>query len=135
MAPLLFNFFFAAVIHAMIRLSEGPDILRDLVHLEEDRVKVDSLAGVQRTVWGVLYAGDACIVSKSIEGLAKMITVIVTVFKAAALTVSETKTENMLLRTQNQAPHTSPPVIEAAGQSYRQNMRFFAHWQACRRKR
>ena len=35
---------------------------------------------------------------KSAEGLAKMMTVIVTVFEAAGLTVSE-KTEAMLLRT------------------------------------
>ena len=37
----------------------------------------------------MLYADVAGIVSKSAEGLAKMMTVIVTVFEAAGLTVSE----------------------------------------------
>ena len=66
----------------------------------------------------MLYTGDAGIASKSAEGLAKMI-VIVTVVEAADLTVSE-KTETMLLRTPDQAPCTSPLVIKAAGQRYRQ---------------
>ena len=57
---------------------------------------------------------------KSAEGLAEMMTVIVTVFKAEGPTVSEKKTDSMLLRTPNQAPCTSPLVIEAAGQRYRQ---------------
>ena len=61
---------------------------------------------------------------KSAEGLAKMMTVIVTVFEPAGLTVSEKKTETMLLRTPDQAPCTSPLVIEAAGQSYRQTTQF-----------
>ena len=65
----------------------------------------------------MLYADDAGIVSKSADGLAKMMTVIVTVFEAAGLTVSE-KTETMLLRTTDQAPCTSSPVVEAAGQRY-----------------
>ena len=47
----------------------------------------------------MLYADDAGIVSKSAEGPAKMMTVIVTVFEAAGLTVSDQKTETMLLRT------------------------------------
>ena len=64
----------------------------------------------------MLYADDPGIVSKSAEGLAKMMTVIVTVFEAAGLTVSENKTETMLLRTPNQASRTSPLVVEAAGQ-------------------
>ena len=62
--------------------------------------------------------------SKSAEGLAKMMTVIVTVFKEADLTVSEKKTETMLLRTTDQAPRTSPLAIEAAGQRYRQATHF-----------
>ena len=50
-------------------------------------------------------------------------TVIVTVFDAAGLTVSE-KTETMLLRTPDQAPCTSTLVIEAAGQRYRHTTQF-----------
>ena len=129
LSPLLFNVFFAAVIHAvLIRFSEDPDILRDLVHLEEDLgadgVREDPLARVRRAIWGMLYADDAGVVSKSAEGLAKMMTVIVTVFEAAGLTVSEKKTETMLLRTPNQALRTSPLVIEAAGQRYKQTTQF-----------
>ena len=44
-------------------------------------------------IWGMLYADDA---SMSVT-LAKMMAVIVTVFEAAGLTVSEKKTETMLL--------------------------------------
>ena len=37
LSPLLFNIFFAAVIHAvLVRFREDPEILRDLVHLKED---------------------------------------------------------------------------------------------------
>ena len=130
LSPLLFNIFFAAVTHAVvIRFSEDPDIVRDLVHLQEDLeenaagVSSDPLACVRREIWGMLYADDLGIVSKSAEGLAKMMTVIVTVFEAAGLTASE-KTETMLLRTLGQAPCTSPLVVETAGQRYRQTTQF-----------
>ena len=46
------------------------------------------------------------------------------VFFAPALTVSEKKTEAMLLGTPNQAIRTSPLVVEAVGQRYMQTMRF-----------
>ena len=36
LSPLLFGIFFAATIHVLVRFNEDPDILRDLVHLEED---------------------------------------------------------------------------------------------------
>ena len=81
----------------VVRFSEDPDIVRDLVHLEEDLeenaagVSSDPLACVRRAVSGMLYADDAGIVSKSAEDLTKMMTVIVTVFEAAGLTVSEKK--------------------------------------------
>ena len=98
--------------------------MRGLVHLEEDvvedGVKVDPLTCVRRTVWGMLFADDGDIVSKSAKGLAKMMTVVVTVFESAGLTVSEKKTETIQLRAQNQASQTSPRVIEAAGQMYKQ---------------
>ena len=72
----------------------------------------------------MLYADDAGIVSKSGEGFAKMLTVIVTVFEVAGLTVSTTKTETMLLRTPNQEIRTSPLVVKSAGQRYMQTMQF-----------
>ena len=49
--------------------------MRDLVHLEEDLeenaagVSSDPLACARRAAWGMLYADDAGIVSKSAEGL------------------------------------------------------------------
>ena len=52
------------------------------------------------------------------KALRKMMTAIVTVFEAAGLTVSENKTETMLLRTLNQMLEISPLVVEAAGQRY-----------------
>ena len=80
-------------------------------------VNADPLTRVRRAVWGMLYADDGGIASKSTEGLAKMRTVIVTVFEAAALTVSEKKTETMLPRTPDQAPgpHRSPSRQQARG--------------------
>ena len=72
----------------------------------------------------MLYADDAGIVSESAGGLAKIVTVIVTVFEAAGLTLSEKKTETMLLRRANQAFRTSPLVVEAAGKRCVQTMQF-----------
>ena len=47
---------------------------------------------VRRAVWDMLYADDACIVSRSPQGLAKMMKVINEVCRAFALTVSAKKT-------------------------------------------
>ena len=135
-SPLLFNIFAAAVTHAVVvRFSEDPDIVRDLVHLEEDLeenaagVSSNPLACVRRAVWGMLYADDAGIVSKSAEGLTlgclEIMTVIVTVFEAAGLTASEKNTETMLLRTPDQTRCTSPLVVEAAGQKFCRIMKIF----------
>ena len=73
---------------------------------------------VRRAVWGMLYADDACIVSRSPQGLAKMMEVIVEVCRAFALTVSEKKTEIMCMP----SPRTPRTIvrIEAAGQIYKQ---------------
>ena len=64
------NIFFAVVTHAVVvRFSEDPDIVWDLVHLEEDLeenaagVSSEPLACVRRAVWGMLYADDAEIMS------------------------------------------------------------------------
>ena len=119
------------------RFCEDPAILRNLVHLEQDPGeaggKVDSLTCVRRVVWGMLRADDAGIVSKSAEGVAKMMAVIVTVFVAAGLTVSGKKTEAMLLRTPNQAPQTSPLAIESAGPRYVSDDAVFVRGRSCRK--
>ena len=53
---------------------------------------------VRRAVWGMLYADDACIGSRSPQGLAKTMEVIVEVCRAfALLTVSAKKTETMCM--------------------------------------
>ena len=102
LSPLLFNTIFAAVIHVvLVRFSEDKEVVRDLVYLEEGVLVGNEvpMACMLTYVWGMLYADDAGIVSRSAEGLAKIMTVIATVFEAAGLTVSESKTETMLLRT------------------------------------
>ena len=78
---------------------------------------------------GVLYADDAGIVSRSQEGLTRMMTLIVEVFGAFDLTVSEKKAETLLVRAPEKQPKKggSPPlplVIEAAGQKYAQTAQF-----------
>ena len=96
LAPLLFNIFFAAMLFvALQRFSEDADILADLVHLKEQPGTVGpetALECVRRAVWGMLYADDACIVSRSLRGLELMMAVIVKVCGAFVLTVSEKKT-------------------------------------------
>ena len=69
-----------------------------------------------------LYADDACIVSRSPQGLAKVMDVIVEVCRAFALTVSAKKTETMCM-----SPPRTPRTmvrIEAAGQIYKQVQSF-----------
>ena len=46
--------------------------------------------------------------------------VIVAVFEAARLTVSEEKTDTMLLQTRDLASRAPPSTIEVAGQKYKQ---------------
>ena len=82
-----------------------------------------SLDYVRRAVWGMLYADDACcIVSRSPQGLAKMVEVIVEVCRAFSLTVSGKKTETMCMP----PPRTSRTMVqvEAAGQIYKQVQSF-----------
>lgn len=79
---------------------------------------------VQMAAWGILHTGDAGTVSKSAQGLATMMTIIVDVLEPVGLTMSEKKAEVMLLRTPNHSPRTLPLPMEAAGQRCRQAMPF-----------
>ncbi|CAB1102654.1 unnamed protein product [Ectocarpus sp. CCAP 1310/34] len=133
LSPLLFSIFFAAVIEVVtIRFSEDDIILENLVYLEEETGAGAStpLDRVRRAVWGMLYADDAGVVLRSAEGLARMMTVIVEVFGKFGLTVSETKTETLLMRAKEKHTTTPPPppppplIIEAAGQRYAQTPDF-----------
>ena len=77
---------------------------------------------VRRAVWGMLYADDACIVSRSPQGLAEMMEVIVRVCGAFALTVSVNKIEIM-----HMPPLLTPRTmvrVEAVRQIYKQVQSF-----------
>ena len=132
LSSLLFNIFFAAAIEAvLVRFSEDETILKMLVYLEEEAgVGAGTrLERVRRAVWGILYADDAGVVSRSQEGLTRMMTIIVEVLGALGLTVSENKTEILLMRAPEKQPKKgeSPPpplVIETAGQKYAQTAQF-----------
>ena len=107
LSPLLFNIFFAAVMEVVLqRFSEDDTILEDLVFLDEGRgVGPDEtlLDQVWRVLWGMLYIDDAGIASRSSARLARIMTVIVEVFGAFGLTVSEKKTETLLMRAPEKA--------------------------------
>ena len=123
---LLFNIFFAAVLTVVVqRFSEDPAILAGLVHLKEPPTSMGpepAMDYVRRAVWSMLHADDACIVSRSPQGLAKMMEVIVEVCQAFALIVSAKKTEPMCMP----PPRTSRTMVqvEAAGQTYKQVQSF-----------
>ena len=126
LSPLLFNIFFTAVLNVVLqRFSEEPAILAELVHLKEPSTSMGpepAMDYVRRAVWGMLYADDACIVSRSPQGLAKMMEVIVEICRAFALTLSAKKTETMCM-----PPPRTPRTmvrIEAAGQIYKQVQSF-----------
>ena len=68
LSPLLFNIFFAAATEVvLVRFSEDDTILKDLVYLEEEAgVGAGTpLERARRAVWGMPYADDAGVVSRS----------------------------------------------------------------------
>ena len=71
------------------------------------------------SLWGMIYADDAAVVSQSPEQLRKIMVVIVTVCEALGLTVSEVKTEIMCLRTRG-IPDVATTFSVEAGQVYKQ---------------
>ena len=73
-------------------------------------------------LWGMLYADDAGIVSRSSEELERMMTVIVAACLSFGLTVSEAKTEIMCLQTKGGGKMSF--TINAAGQVYKQTIEF-----------
>ena len=68
LCPPLFDVFFAAMLFVVLeRFSKVAGILADLIHLQEQPSKVGpetTLECVRRAIWGMLYADDACIVSR-----------------------------------------------------------------------
>ena len=75
-------------------------------------------------LWGMLYANDAGVASRSPEQLRKTMGVIVVVCAAFSLTVSEAKTEIMCLRAKGMPDPTVTFSVEAAGQVYNQTNEF-----------
>ena len=137
LAPLLFNMFFTAVPHVAEKLFLADAAITDnMVQLQRKEKgekkgtsstgEVDGRKGkegeeVQR-LWGMLYADDAGIVSQSLEGLERMMTVIVTACSSFGPTVSEAKTEIMCLQTKGGGNVSF--TINAAGQVYKQTIEF-----------
>ena len=137
LAPLLFNMFFTAVLRvAEKRILADAAITDNMVQLqrkEKDEKKGTSRTGkvdgrrgkeggkVQR-VWGMLYADDAGIVSRSSERLERMTTVIVTACSSFGLTVSEANTEIVCLQTKGGGKVSF--TINAAGQVHKQTIEF-----------
>ena len=83
LAPILFNIFFTAVLNtAEERLRSDPQVEADLVSTRSTRLAVRDGEETTRTssIWSMLYADDAVVVSKSPARLAKMMTAVVEVF-------------------------------------------------------
>ena len=87
----------------------------------------ESTAGesaLETPLWGMLYAGDAGVFSRSPKQLRKIMGVIVVVCAAIGLTVSEAKTEIMCLRAKGMPESTATFIVKAAGQVYNQTNEF-----------
>ena len=100
--PLLFNIFLAAVLNVIPqRFNEDSAILTELVHLKKLLTSMGPetvMEYVRRAVWGMLHANGAQqIVLRSPQGLAKMMGVIVEVYRAFVSTVSPNKIETMCM--------------------------------------
>ena len=91
LSPLLFNIFFAAVRTVVLqRNSEDTAILAELMHPKEPPTSTGpklAMDYVRHAVWGMLYVDDACIVSRSPQGLTRSIKIIVEVCQAFSLTL------------------------------------------------
>ena len=122
LSPLLFNIFAAVLNVVLLRFSEDPAILDELMHTKEpSTLMVPELAmdDIRRVVRSLLYAGDAYIVSWSPQGLAKMMGVVVEACRAFALTVSSSNKTDIMWRPPPRTPRTMVQV-EAATQIYKQ---------------
>ena len=122
LAPLLFNIFSAVINLASTHFKADKGIMDALVHLRKKRGaggrgKATVGESVLATpLWGMLYADDAGVVSQSLEQLRKMMGVVVVVYAAFGLTVSEAKTEIMYLCAKGMPESTATFSVEAAGQ-------------------
>ena len=137
LAPLLFNIFFTAVLRVAEKRIIGDAVIMEcMVQLQrvkqkggkrEGRARAGRVDGQRnqeaaQTWWEKLYADDVGVVSRSPDGLGRMMTVIVTACAVFGLTVSEAKTEIMCLQT-NGGGHV-PFTVTASGQVYKQTVEF-----------
>ena len=118
LSPLLFNIVFAAAVEAIVaRFSEDKVILEDLMYLQEETAATAEktpVERVRRAIWGMLCADDAGVVSRSAEGLVRMMTVVVEVFAESGLMVSGKKTKTLVMklpskRAKEGEPQPPPP--------------------------
>ena len=115
---------------ASTRYKAGKGIMDTFVDLRKKRGaggRGEATAGesvLATPLWGMLYADDAGVVSQSPEQLRKMMGVIVVVYAAFGLTVSEAETEIMFLRAKGMPESTATCNVEAAGQVYNQTHEF-----------
>ena len=72
------------------------------------------LESVRRAVWAMFYADDAGVTSRTPEGLARMMAVIVTTCQEFGLMVSESKTETMRLWSAPSSTETTLDIKAAA---------------------
>ena len=137
LAPLLFNMFITAILRVaekgFLANAAITDNMVQLKQKERDEKKgtsrtgkVDGRRGKEgegvQILWGMLYADDAGIVSRSSEGLERMMTVIVTARSSFGLTVSKAKTKIMCLGTKSGGKMSF--TINTAGWVYKPTIQF-----------
>ena len=137
LAPLLFDMFFTVVLRVAEKHFFADAVITDnMVQLQRNEKgeqkstsrtrKVDGRRGKEGEevlrLWGMLYADNADIVSRSSERLERMMTVIVTACSSFGLTVSEAKTEIICLQTKGGGKVSF--TINAASQVYKQTIEF-----------
>ena len=134
LAPLLFDMFFTAVLRVAVDwFSASADVVKNMVYTKErdkkgggggrgrpekGRDKPQATVAEPQPIWGMLFADDAAIVSRSRNSLTKVMADIIAVCGSFGLTVSEAKTESMCQMTKRVDRVTF--VTEAAGQVYKQ---------------
>ena len=129
LSPLLTNNLFAVVLTAVLqRFSEDMVILGELAPLKEPPTSIGPEPAMNY-VRGMLYANDACILSRSSQGLAKMMKVIVEVCRAFFFTMSATTAETIRMSPLHK-PRTMVQV-EATGPIYK-HVQYFTYLEGAR---
>ena len=118
LAPLLFNLFFAAMLMVAVDEFSGDEqVMTDMVKIRskvtEGKGKNAKVVEAVKSLWGMLYADDAGIVSRSPGSLEKMMSAIVRVAGLFRLMVSEPKMEIMCMLAKGM--DTCPFTVNAAG--------------------